>query len=116
MRSDVIVSRAMFMDEVDIAVNAGDGGNGCVSFRRERYVPKGGPDGGDGGDGGSILMKADVSLNTLHHLAGQHHYKAQRGVSGMGLFWVALIIALVVWRHRGNIQRIARGAEEKVPT
>ena len=84
MRSDVIVSRAMFMDEVDIAVNAGDGGNGCVSFRRERYVPKGGPDGGDGGDGGSILMKADVSLNTLHHLAGQHHYKAQRGVSGMG--------------------------------
>ena len=84
MRSDVIVSRAMFVDEVDIAVKAGDGGNGCVSFRREKYIPKGGPDGGDGGDGGSILMKVDASLNTLHHLAGIHHYKARRGGSGMG--------------------------------
>ncbi len=77
-------SRKFFVDEVDIVVFAGDGGNGCVSFRREKYVPKGGPDGGDGGSGGSAILAADTSLNSLHHLAGKHHHRAQRGGHGMG--------------------------------
>ena len=54
-----------FVDEAIIRVEAGDGGNGIVSFRREKYVPRGGPNGGDGGDGGDVYMKADVNLNTL---------------------------------------------------
>lgn len=74
----------MFVDEAQIHVKAGDGGNGCVSFRREKYIPKGGPDGGDGGDGGSIVFVADVNKNTLLDFAGQHHWKAVRGENGMG--------------------------------
>lgn len=54
-----------FVDEATILVVAGDGGNGCVSFRREKYIPKGGPDGGDGGDGGDVYLVADENLNTL---------------------------------------------------
>jgi GTP-binding protein len=78
------ISRKFFVDEVDIIVKAGDGGNGCVSFRREKYVPRGGPDGGDGGDGGSVLLRAQESLNSLHHLSGKHHHRARRGGHGMG--------------------------------
>ncbi len=74
----------MFVDEVDIEAFAGDGGDGCVSFRREKYVPRGGPDGGDGGDGGSVFLCADESYNTLQHLAGRHHWRAGRGGHGMG--------------------------------
>ncbi|MBN1943450.1 MAG: GTPase ObgE [Phycisphaerae bacterium] len=74
----------MFLDEIVIAVKGGDGGNGCMSFRREKYIPRGGPDGGDGGDGGSVYLQADESLNTLHHLAGRHHYVAKRGGHGKG--------------------------------
>ena len=55
----------MFVDEATITVVGGDGGNGCVSFRREKFVPRGGPDGGDGGDGGSIVLVADPEINTL---------------------------------------------------
>ena len=54
-----------FVDEAVIKVEAGDGGNGCVSFRREKFIPKGGPDGGDGGDGGDVILVADSGLNTL---------------------------------------------------
>ena len=54
-----------FVDEAEIRVEAGDGGNGCVSFRREKYVPRGGPNGGDGGDGGDVWLIADENLNTL---------------------------------------------------
>ena len=54
-----------FIDEALIRVEAGDGGNGCVSFRREKFIPKGGPDGGDGGDGGDVYLVADENLNTL---------------------------------------------------
>jgi GTP-binding protein len=54
-----------FVDEVTVRVEAGDGGNGCVSFRREKFIPFGGPDGGDGGDGGSVYLIADADLNTL---------------------------------------------------
>lgn len=78
------VTKAMFVDEADILVIAGSGGNGCVAFRRERFVAHGGPYGGDGGDGGSVFMLADESYNTLQHLAGHHHWKGERGQNGMG--------------------------------
>ncbi|MGA3068340.1 MAG: GTPase ObgE [Tepidisphaeraceae bacterium] len=74
----------MFVDEAIIHVKAGDGGNGCVSFRREKYIPKGGPDGGDGGDGGSVILVADVNKDTLLDFASKHHWRAPRGESGMG--------------------------------
>jgi GTPase len=74
----------MFIDEAVIHVKAGDGGAGCVSFRREKFVPKGGPDGGDGGNGGSVIFIADANKNTLLDFAGKHHWKAPRGEAGMG--------------------------------
>jgi len=73
-----------FVDEAEITVEAGKGGNGCMSFRREKYIPKGGPDGGDGGDGGSIYLLGDDALNTLIDFRYQRHYKAQSGQGGMG--------------------------------
>jgi GTP-binding protein len=84
MRNEEIVSRAQFVDEITISVTAGNGGNGCVSFRREKFIPKGGPDGGDGGHGGSIIMQAEEQLNTLHHLAGHRQWKGEHGQHGMG--------------------------------
>jgi GTP-binding protein len=74
----------MFVDEATIRVKAGDGGAGCVSFRREKFIPKGGPDGGDGGNGGSVVFVADVNKNTLLDFSGRHHWKARRGEAGMG--------------------------------
>jgi len=73
-----------FVDYVKILVKAGDGGRGCVSFRREKYVPRGGPNGGDGGKGGHIILKAERELNTLLDLRYQRLYKAKRGQHGMG--------------------------------
>ncbi|HXE77442.1 MAG TPA: GTPase ObgE [Rhodanobacter sp.] len=73
-----------FVDEVRITVKAGDGGNGCASFRREKFIPLGGPDGGDGGRGGSVWLVADEGLNTLVDFRHQRHFKAQRGQNGMG--------------------------------
>ncbi len=73
-----------FVDEAIIEVRAGDGGNGCVSFRREKYIPRGGPDGGDGGDGGSIYLQADRGLNTLADFRHARVFEAQRGQNGMG--------------------------------
>lgn len=73
-----------FIDEAKIKVIAGDGGNGCVSFRREKYIPKGGPDGGDGGNGGDVILKADSGLNTLVDFRTQRTLKAERGQNGMG--------------------------------
>lgn len=74
----------MFIDEAKIFVKAGDGGNGCVSFRREKYRPKGGPDGGDGGDGGNIVLEADEGLKTLQDFRFHRHFKAKRGDHGQG--------------------------------
>ncbi|WP_018138638.1 MULTISPECIES: Obg family GTPase CgtA [unclassified Thioalkalivibrio] len=73
-----------FIDEATITVKAGDGGNGCVSFRREKFIPFGGPDGGDGGDGGSVWLVGDEGLNTLADFRYQRRFDAQRGENGMG--------------------------------
>lgn len=73
-----------FVDEATIDVQAGDGGNGCVSFRREKYIPFGGPDGGDGGDGGSVYLVADSNLNTLADFRFERRFQAQRGENGRG--------------------------------
>lgn len=73
-----------FIDETTIIVHSGDGGRGCVSFRRERFIPRGGPDGGDGGKGGDILLKATSSKRTLYHLQFKKEYKAKAGGYGQG--------------------------------
>ena len=73
-----------FVDEAQVYVEAGNGGNGCLSFRREKFVPRGGPDGGDGGDGGSVFVEADYNLNTLIDYRYQPKYKAQNGEGGQG--------------------------------
>ncbi len=73
-----------FIDEALIQVKAGDGGNGCISFRREKFIPNGGPDGGDGGDGGDIYLEADENLNTLINFRFQKKFLADNGKSGSG--------------------------------
>ncbi|HEY0590634.1 MAG TPA: GTPase ObgE [Thermoanaerobaculia bacterium] len=74
----------MFIDQATIRAKAGDGGNGCVAFRREKFVPRGGPSGGDGGAGGSVWIEASARLNTLYHLQFQREWKGGRGEHGMG--------------------------------
>ena len=74
----------MFIDEAKIRVKAGDGGNGCMAFRREKFVPRGGPSGGDGGHGGDILMRSSLSHNTLVHFRFNPEWKSQRGGHGLG--------------------------------
>jgi GTPase len=74
----------MFIDEAKIRVKAGDGGNGCMAFRREKFVPRGGPSGGDGGHGGDILMTASLSHNTLVHFRFNPEHKSDRGGHGLG--------------------------------
>jgi len=74
----------MFIDEAKIRVKAGDGGNGCVAFRREKFVPRGGPSGGDGGKGGDVIMESSERHNTLVHFRFNPEYKAQRGRHGEG--------------------------------
>lgn len=73
-----------FVDQATITVEAGNGGNGCLSFRREKFIPKGGPDGGDGGDGGSVYLVAKSSLNTLIDFRYKRHFKATKGRHGQG--------------------------------
>lgn len=73
-----------FIDEAKFHVKAGDGGNGCVSFRREKYVPKGGPNGGDGGRGGDVIITASKKLHSLIDFKFKSHFKAERGMHGQG--------------------------------
>ena len=72
----------MFVDEAQIWIKAGDGGHGCVSLRREKFIPKGGPDGGDGGKGGDVYFKAVEDVDTLTDFTGKHHWQAQNGQPG----------------------------------
>ena len=74
----------MFIDEAHIRIKAGDGGNGCMAFRREKFVPRGGPSGGDGGHGGDILMRSSLSHNTLVHFRFNPEWKSDRGGHGLG--------------------------------
>ena len=74
----------MFIDEATIRVKAGDGGNGCLAFRREKFVPRGGPSGGDGGKGGDVIMESSERHNTLVHFRFNPEYKAERGRHGEG--------------------------------
>ena len=73
-----------FVDEALIRIQAGKGGNGCMSFRREKFIPLGGPDGGDGGSGGSVFLQADESLNTLSDYRYQVTFRAKNGAGGRG--------------------------------
>ncbi|MBO8143954.1 MAG: GTPase ObgE [Thermodesulfobacterium sp.] len=75
---------ARFVDQAKIYVKAGNGGAGCISFRREKYIPKGGPDGGDGGDGGDVILIADPQVHTLYNFHHQVHFRAENGKPGMG--------------------------------
>ncbi len=74
----------MFVDSVELIVSSGKGGAGCVSFWREKFVTKGGPDGGDGGDGGSVYFKVDKNRDTLSAFRGRNHIKAENGKAGEG--------------------------------
>src|SRR3954469_15022185 len=73
-----------FLDEAKVYIRSGDGGKGCISFRREKFVPNGGPDGGDGGRGGDIVAECVSGLNTLIDYRYQQHFKAKKGTHGMG--------------------------------
>src|SRR5205085_10236814 len=73
-----------FVDRVELYVKGGDGGNGCRSFRREKYVPKGGPDGGDGGHGGSIIVRAIAGTDSLADIVNRKHWRGERGDHGSG--------------------------------
>src|SRR5438034_3080378 len=83
-RFTVAVSRAVFVDRIKVFAQAGKGGRGCVSFRREKFVPKGGPDGGDGGRGGHIILRADRHTDHLAHLFYEPIIKAKNGGHGRG--------------------------------
>jgi GTP-binding protein len=120
-----------FVDEVLIDVYAGNGGNGCLSFRREKYIERGGPNGGDGGDGGSVFLKADEALNTLLDYRYQRIFKAANGRSGQGSectgrggddLYLTVPIGTAVYDmdtdeclgdlvHHGELLKVAQGGE-----
>jgi GTP-binding protein len=114
----------MFVDRVVIFVQGGDGGAGCCSFRREKYVPKGGPDGGDGGDGGSVIVRAVAGTNSLAEIVNRKHWRAAAGGPGRGDNCHGrrapdLVIpvppgTLIYDRDRGNVLRDLTGAGEQV--
>src|SRR5438067_13855230 len=98
----------MFVDEAKIQVKAGDGGAGCVSFRREKYVPKGGPDGGDGGRGGDVWLKVDPHVRTLLDCHETRRYRAGHGGAGSGNRRTGKSGAdAVVWLPAGTVVRDA---------
>lgn len=102
----------MFIDHATIFVRSGKGGDGCVSFRREKYIPKGGPNGGDGGRGGDVILVADQSVNTLMEFIHQPHHRAQHGGQGLGSSMhgadgehriVSVPVGTVVYDHDTNL-------------
>ncbi len=113
----------MFIDEAQISVSSGGGGHGMVSFRREKYVPHGGPDGGDGGRGGDVLLRVNRSLNTLASITPGRHYRAEAGRPGgirlrAGRGGESIVIevppgTLVRDAERGHVLRDLRGAEDE---
>ncbi|MGC8639416.1 MAG: GTPase ObgE [Isosphaeraceae bacterium] len=114
----------MFVDRVTLFVRGGDGGNGCLSFRHEKYAPRGGPNGGDGGSGGSVILRASDGHSNLAHLSHQRHWKAPRGEHGQGSNCFGrdgedLVIevppgTIVRDRDRGNVLRDLKKAGETV--
>src|SRR6516225_7927463 len=114
----------MFVDRVVIFVQGGDGGRGCCSFRREKYVPKGGPDGGDGGDGGDVIVRAVAGTDSLAEIVNRKHWRARAGGRGgpdncHGRRALELVIpvppgTLVYDRDRGNLLRDLKEAGEQV--
>src|SRR6266852_1352730 len=114
----------MFVDRVVLYVKGGDGGRGCRSFRREKYVPRGGPDGGDGGDGGAVIIRALAGADSLAEVAHKKHWRAQSGGRGgianrHGRRGRDLVISvppgtLVLDRDRGHVLRDLTEAGEEV--
>jgi GTP-binding protein len=115
---------AMFVDRVTIFVKGGDGGRGCLSFRREKYVPKGGPDGGDGGDGGDVILRAVAGTDSLAEIVNRKHWYAEKGAPGQGSNCYGrqgrdLVIAVppgtvVFDRDRGHVLRDLTAAGDEV--
>jgi len=114
----------MFVDRATIYVKGGDGGNGCLSFRREKYAPRGGPNGGDGGNGGSVVLVADDGHSNLAHLSFQRHWKAERGDHGTGsdchgktahdLVIKVPVGTIIRDRERGHVLKDLKEAGDKV--
>ena len=104
----------MFIDEAKIRVKAGDGGNGCMAFRREKFVPRGGPSGGDGGHGGDVIMESSEHHNTLVHFRFNPEYKAQRGRHGEGSNCTGREGEDVAAEGSGRNHRVRRETDEKV--
>jgi GTP-binding protein len=114
----------MFVDRVTIFVKGGDGGNGCCSFRREKYVPRGGPDGGDGGNGGSVIIRAVAGTDSLAEIVNRKFWRADRGGHGLGSNCYGrnardLILAVppgtVIYdRDRGNVLKDLSAADQHV--
>ncbi len=114
----------MFIDRVTLYVKGGDGGRGCCSFRREKYVPRGGPDGGDGGHGGDVTVRAVAGADNLADVVHRKHWRAQNGGGGQGSNCTGrrgrdLVIrvppgTLVLDRDRGNVLRDLTAADQEV--
>jgi GTPase len=114
----------MFVDRVTLFVKGGDGGRGCLSFRREKYVPKGGPDGGDGGDGGDVIVRAVAGTDSLAGLSFQRHWRGRNGVAGgpsncHGARGESVVIAVppgtvVCDRDRGNVLKDLTEPDQQV--
>ena len=105
----------MFIDEAKIRVKAGDGGNGCMAFRREKFVPRGGPSGGDGGKGGDVIMESSERHNTLVHFRFNPEYKAQRGRHGEGSNRTGREGVDVLLKVPGGHDRVRRRNRRKSP-
>ena len=108
---DEVYRAAMFVDRIKVQAKAGNGGRGCVSFRREKFVPRGGPDGGDGGRGGDIILRADEHTDNLASLFYEPLIKAKSGEHGQGKQMhgrgappkiVKVPVGTVVWRKNGD--------------